>query len=73
MIPKVGEAAGKAWHTLKADGEMSTAQLKKKISADDKTLWMALGWLAREDKLNFNQVKSTLKVSLKLAPDAVAL
>ena len=72
MIPKVGEAAGKVWHTLKADGEMSIAQLKKKIGAEDKALWMALGWLAREDKLNFNQVKSTLKVSLKPLPDAKA-
>jgi uncharacterized protein HemY len=72
MVPKVGEAAGKVWHTLKADGEMSIAQLKKKLGADDKTLWMALGWLAREDKLNFNQVKNTLKVSLKLVPEAEA-
>lgn len=70
MIPQVGEAAGKVWHTLKEDGEMSTAQLKKKIDADDKTVWMALGWLAREDKLNFTQVKNTLKVSLKPLPNA---
>jgi hypothetical protein len=65
MTAQVGEAAGKVWHTLKEDGELSTAQLKKKTGADDKTLWMALGWLAREDKLNFNQVKNTLKVSLR--------
>jgi hypothetical protein len=68
MLPTVGEAAGKVWHTLKENGELSTAQLKKKIEADDKTLWMALGWLAREDKLTFNQVKNTLKISLKPLP-----
>jgi hypothetical protein len=28
-------------------------------------MWMALGWLAREDKVNFNQIKNTLKISLK--------
>jgi uncharacterized protein HemY len=69
MTAKVGEAAGKVWHTLKESGEMSTAQLKKKIGADDKTLWMALGWLSREDKLNFNQAKNTLKISLKPLPN----
>jgi hypothetical protein len=65
MIPLVGEAAGKVWHALKENGEMSPAQLKKKTGADDKTMWMALGWLAREDKVNFNQIKNTLKISLK--------
>jgi uncharacterized protein HemY len=68
MLAKVGEAAGKVWHALKNDGEMSTAQLKKATGADDKTLWMALGWLAREDKLVFNQAKNTLKISLKPLP-----
>jgi hypothetical protein len=70
MFAQVGEVAGKVWHTLKESGELSTAQLKKKIETDDKTLWMALGWLAREDKLNFNQVKNTLKISLKPLPNA---
>jgi len=70
MIPMVGEAAGKVWHTLKENGEMSPAQLKKKTGSDDKTLWMALGWLAREDKVNFNQIKNTLKISLKARPSA---
>jgi len=68
MTAKVGEAAGKVWHTLKENGEMSTAQLKKKLGTDDKTLWMALGWLAREDKLNFIQVKNTLKISIRPLP-----
>jgi hypothetical protein len=65
MIPLVGEVAGKVWHALKENGEMSPAQLKKKTGTDDKTMWMALGWLAREDKVNFNQIKNTLKISLK--------
>lgn len=68
MTAKVGEVAGKVWHTLKNGGEMSAAQLKKATGTDDKTLWMALGWLAREDKLSFNQVKNTLKIGLKAMP-----
>ncbi len=70
MTAKVGEAAGKVWHTLKNDGEMSAAQLKKATGTDDKTLWMALGWLAREDKVSFTEVKNTLKISLKALPSA---
>jgi hypothetical protein len=65
MTAKVGEIAGKVWHTLQNGGEMSVAQLKKATGTDDKTLWMALGWLAREDKLTFNQNKTTLKIGLK--------
>ncbi|MDZ7292080.1 MAG: winged helix-turn-helix domain-containing protein [candidate division KSB1 bacterium] len=70
MIARIGETAGKVWHVLKNSGEMSAAQLKKATGADDKTLWMALGWLAREDKLNFVQVKNILKISLKSLPGA---
>jgi hypothetical protein len=70
MTAKIGETAGKVWHILQNGGEMSTTQLKKATGADDKTLLMALGWLAREDKLSFNQNKTTLKVSLKSAPVA---
>jgi hypothetical protein len=65
MTAKIGETAGKVWHALQNGSEMSTTQLKKATGADDKTLWMALGWLAREDKLVFTQNKTTLKVSLK--------
>lgn len=44
---------------------MTTAQIKKAAELADKELYLGLGWLLREDKLNTEEVKGKLVVSLK--------
>jgi hypothetical protein len=41
------------------------AQLKKKLDPKGEMLGMALGWLAREDKIEFLTEKKTVLVQLK--------
>lgn len=65
MVESIGEVAGKVWDTLKSENEMSVAQLKKKVENNAFLLNAAIGWLAREDKLNFNKVGNSVKISLK--------
>ena len=63
---KAGELAGKVWEALHAGGELSGKDLKKatKIRAD-KDLYLALGWLLREDKLVVTEAEKDILVALK--------
>ncbi|HBI59492.1 MAG TPA: hypothetical protein DDY12_10525 [Porphyromonadaceae bacterium] len=50
----IGALAGSVWNALNEADVLGTKQLKKiaKIKTD-KELYAALGWLAREGKINF--------------------
>ncbi len=67
METKIGDVAGTIWHHLSEHGEMSLSKLKQGTKLSDQLLFMGLGWLAREEKLNLVQDKKTVKVSLKHA------
>ncbi len=63
---KAGELAGKVWEALHEVGELTGKDLKKatKIRAD-KDLYLALGWLLREDKLVMAEAEKDILVALK--------
>jgi len=62
---QVGETAGQVWNTLATDGPMTLTQLKKKLNGQGDLLGYALGWLAREDKIDMVLQKRTLRLRLK--------
>ena len=62
---QVGVTAGKVWHTLSDLGPQTLGQLKKRLNGTGELLGFALGWLAREDKVDISQDKKTFKVALK--------
>lgn len=63
---KAGELAGKIWEALNEGGELTGKELKKAIKTrSDKNLYLGLGWLLREDKLNVNEGEKDITVSLK--------
>ena len=64
MLKLVGETAGKVWHFLKENGEKSVTQLKE-VENNQLLLNLALGWLAREDKVNLEKKGNVVKVTLK--------
>jgi hypothetical protein len=61
----IGTTAGIIWTALSTSGKMSVKELKKvtKIKAD-KVLFSALGWLAKEGKLIFDEKEDELYVWL---------
>jgi len=65
LNPTIGEDAGKIWQALNSKGELSTAQVLKETGLVEKNAYMAVGWLAREDKLQFRQSGKQFYVSLK--------
>jgi len=62
---QVGETAGRIWHLLNDEGPQTFPQLKRKLDGAGELLGFALGWLAREGKVDITQEKKTLKVALK--------
>lgn len=65
MVDKIGEAAGKIYHFLEKNGEVSVLKLKTSLKLSNSLICMGLGWLAREDKLNVKDNRKDVKVSLK--------
>ena len=63
-IEKIGENAGNIWKILKEHGQMSSNALKKTTHLSEKDVNMGLGWLARENKLSFEQEGNQTLISL---------
>jgi hypothetical protein len=64
-IEQVGVTAGKVWNTLNEAGPLTVTQLKKKLDGTSELVGFALGWLAREDKIQISLEKKNFKVALK--------
>lgn len=63
---KAGEYAGKIWNALSENGEMTGKELKKAAKLKtEKDLYLGLGWLLREDKLEISELEKDIKVALK--------
>ena len=62
---EIGETAGQVWRLLESDGPQTLAQIKKKLGAKSGSTEYALGWLAREEKIELTPEKRTYRVSLK--------
>jgi hypothetical protein len=65
MKEKIGTDAGRLWTVLdEQGGAKSVKELKKLTKLTDKEIFAAIGWLAREEKLAFDEVESELFLSL---------
>ena len=51
-INNIGNNAGILWNVLNANGKMTETKLKKESGLGSAEFYTALGWLAREGKLN---------------------
>ena len=66
MTGTVGTLAGAVWSALNENGALATKDVKKAAGLkSDKELYLAMGWLLREDKLNVAEDGKTITLSLK--------
>lgn len=66
MTETVGTLAGAVWTALNENGALATKDVKKAAGLkSDKELYLAMGWLLREDKLNVAEDSKTITLSLK--------
>ncbi|MFH1055519.1 MAG: winged helix-turn-helix domain-containing protein [Candidatus Altiarchaeota archaeon] len=63
---ELGTAAGKTYSALdQAKKPQAMADLKRLTKLDDMTLAMAVGWLAREEKVSLDRKGTIISVKLK--------
>lgn len=60
---KIGENAGLIWNALQ-NGALATKALKKATKLKEADLNLALGWLARENKVVFTEQDADTLVAL---------
>jgi hypothetical protein len=65
MSYEIGVIAGGVWHYLSENGESSPIKIKAALSIPNTMLYLALGWLSREDKVDIRQVGYSCRISLK--------
>ena len=54
-VQQIGEMAGVVWQTLESEGPMTMAKLVRTIGAPRDVVSQGIGWLAREDKITFEE------------------
>ena len=62
---EIGHVAGDVWEFLSRDGGQTVASIKKSIAAPGDVVLAAIGWLAREDKVEFSSHGRSVKISLR--------
>ncbi len=64
MKEKVIKTVGEIWKTLGEKGECSVAQLATALKTPEDITNQAIGWLAREDKIQFIKKGSRCLIAL---------
>jgi hypothetical protein len=64
MSEQVGLLAGKIWNFLNASGEVPVLVLKTKLGVPNSLLYLALGWLLREEKIYIKREMRDYRVGL---------
>ena len=65
LIVAIGETAGKVWRHLAAEGEQELAGLAAQLEEPTERVSLAVGWLAREGKINVRADRGLIRVSIK--------
>jgi predicted HTH transcriptional regulator len=65
MSDTIGNAAGTIWKYLDKNGATSVSKITKETGLSRNDVQRAIGWLAKEDNLNFEMEGRTELLSLK--------
>jgi len=65
MVDTIGEAAGAIWQFLNTNGEASVNKITTETGLGKNEVQRAIGWLAKEDKLNIEMKGRVETLSLK--------
>ncbi len=65
MVDVIGNMAGQIWRYLDSvGGESTPIQLKAQLGLSNTMLYLALGWLSRENKVAIIPYEYSYKISL---------
>jgi Winged helix-turn-helix domain (DUF2582) len=63
-VDAIGATAGSVWHFLRQHGQTALPAVKAAVGVPDSMLHMAIGWLAREGKLEIRRRGRRVELSL---------
>ena len=61
---RIGLNAGKVWRILNEKGELSMSELCRELGLTFEEVAVAIGWLARENKISFREKDNMLFVKI---------
>ena len=64
MVETIGANAGKIWAYLSENETATLSTMKKDLDLKGDSAGLALGWLAREGKIEFIKKGASLKINL---------
>jgi len=70
-VQQIGETAGSVWHALDEYGPQSLAKLVERVGGNRDVVMQAVGWLAREGKIDIAETKRGRVVSLVREADVL--
>ncbi|MCM1450001.1 MAG: winged helix-turn-helix domain-containing protein [Clostridiales bacterium] len=65
-IEQIGTNAGLVWNALNEADVLGVKQIKKMTKLKDKEIFAALGWLAREGKINAEESEDGKEILVSL-------
>ena len=64
-IARIGDTAGMVWNYLEQNGPMSVTGLAQELGEPRDLVMQAIGWLAREEKVEITEAGRTKTISLR--------
>ncbi|BBE20165.1 hypothetical protein AQPE_4356 [Aquipluma nitroreducens] len=61
---RIDSDAGIIWQVINDNKDIKITDLKKQTKMEIKNIYLALGWLARENKVLFSERENELAISL---------
>jgi hypothetical protein len=61
---EIGQIAGDVWRYLDRNGETSALRLRSALKVSQSSLFLALGWLCREEKVRVTPGEKGYRVAL---------
>ena len=61
---KIGIDAGRIWYFLDSNGDSEIEEIKLQLKLDNDDFYLALGWLAHENKVSFYENEAKFYVFL---------
>ncbi|UCE05576.1 MAG: winged helix-turn-helix domain-containing protein [bacterium] len=65
MKNQIGESAGRIWQILNDKEKVTIQQIPKLLNENTMLSYQAVGWLAREDKIEYHIENNKVYISLK--------
>jgi len=65
LVASIGDVAGIVWRVLSDNGPMTVAKLVKAVGEPRDAVMQAIGWLARENKIELAEEGHSRVVSLR--------